>query len=94
VIGALSVRGILGSVIEFYTLLVFAYVILSWFPSRSGIFFDVYHVLAQVCEPYLGLFRRIMPSTGGIDFSPLVAILVLQYVLSPVIFAILGMAGL
>lgn len=34
--------------------------------------------LRDVTEPYLRLFRRILPSFGGLDFSPIIAILVLQ----------------
>jgi YggT family protein len=34
--------------------------------------------LREVCEPYLRLFRRILPSFGGLDFSPIIAIIVLQ----------------
>jgi YggT family protein len=34
--------------------------------------------LRDVTEPYLRLFRRILPSFGGLDLSPLVAIIVLQ----------------
>lgn len=34
--------------------------------------------LRDVTEPYLRIFRRILPSFGGLDFSPLVAIIVLQ----------------
>lgn len=36
--------------------------------------------LRDVCEPYLGLFRRFIPPIGPIDISPIVAILVLQIV--------------
>jgi uncharacterized protein YggT (Ycf19 family) len=39
-------------------------------------------VLGTICEPYIGLFRKIVPTVGaggvGLDLSPLVAILVLQ----------------
>ena len=34
--------------------------------------------LREVTEPYLRLFRRVLPSFGGLDFSPLIAIIVLQ----------------
>jgi YggT family protein len=34
--------------------------------------------LRDVCEPFLRLFRRILPSFGGLDFSPMIAIIVLQ----------------
>jgi uncharacterized protein YggT (Ycf19 family) len=33
--------------------------------------------LRDVCEPYLRIFRRIIPSFGALDFSPVVAILAL-----------------
>jgi YggT family protein len=34
--------------------------------------------LRDVCEPYLRIFRRILPSFGGLDFSPIIAIILLQ----------------
>ncbi len=33
--------------------------------------------LRDVCEPYLGLFRRVLPSLGPLDLSPIVAVLAL-----------------
>jgi YggT family protein len=33
--------------------------------------------LRDVCEPYLRLFRRLLPSVGGFDFTPIIAILLL-----------------
>lgn len=69
--------GILVQVAEFYEWLIIAYVLLSWFPV-SGVFADIRRALATLVEPYLGLFRRIIPPIGMIDISPIVAILVLQ----------------
>ncbi len=57
--------------------LIIAYVLMSWIPVK-GVLYDVYRVLASIVEPYLGLFRRIIPPIGMIDISPIVAILVLQ----------------
>jgi YggT family protein len=34
--------------------------------------------LREVSEPFLRLFRRVLPSLGGLDLSPILAILVLQ----------------
>lgn len=34
--------------------------------------------LRDVCEPFLRIFRRVLPSLGGLDLSPLVAVIVLQ----------------
>jgi YggT family protein len=83
-----SVASLIVSVLRFYGLLIFIYVILSWFAggARSGVLADLYRVLASLCEPYIGMFRRILPVAAvggaGLDFSPLVALLVLQVVAS------------
>ncbi|ABC64399.1 YggT family protein [Erythrobacter litoralis] len=42
---------------------------------------QIYQSINAVLEPVLGPIRRIMPSTGAIDFSPLVLIIVLQVML-------------
>lgn len=33
--------------------------------------------LRDVCEPYLRLFRRLLPTVGNFDFTPIIAILLL-----------------
>ena len=43
----------------------------------SGWINDFYSVLGKICDPYLDLFRRVIPAAGGLDFSPIVALLVL-----------------
>lgn len=68
---------ILAQVVQFYIWLIIIYVLMSWFPV-SGVFADIQRVLASIVEPYLGLFRRIIPPIGMMDISPIVAILVLQ----------------
>ena len=87
---------ILDSALSFYALLIFVYVILSWFPVGSGgVITDIYRVLASVCEPYIGIFRRIVPlAGGGIDFSPLVALLVLRFVIQGMLLPLLRQTGL
>lgn len=69
---------ILAQVVQFYIWLIIIYVLMSWFPV-SGVFADIQRALASVVEPYLGLFRRIVPLVGALDISPIVAILVLQF---------------
>lgn len=81
-IGFFSVSYLFSRVIGFYQILIIVYVLMSWFPIRGGVLLDVYRVLASICEPWIGLFRRMLPTAAvggaGLDFSPLVAILVLQ----------------
>jgi uncharacterized protein YggT (Ycf19 family) len=79
----LSIAALLSRLVQFYMYLIFIYVIMSWFPI-SGFMEEIYRVLGSLCEPWVGVFRRIMPATGGLDFSPMVAILALiavQYVI-------------
>ena len=60
-----------------YVLAMFAYIILSWFRVPYSLQ-PVQRFLYDVCEPYLRLFRRILPPIGGaIDLSPIVSVLVL-----------------
>lgn len=61
---------------KFYSYALIIYIIMSWFPGarESGIG----EFLARICEPYLDQFRRFIPPLGMIDFSPIVAILVLN----------------
>ncbi|MGN0959726.1 MAG: YggT family protein [Coriobacteriales bacterium] len=68
--------------VDFYVGLIIIYILMSWLPSMSGIVGDLYQVLGRLCDPFLDIFRRIIPPIGGsgmaIDFSPVVAVLVLQ----------------
>lgn len=73
----MSAYGIVSSLVEFYSLLIFGYILLSWFPV-TGLLADVRRTLATLVEPYLSIFRRIIPPIGMIDISPIVAILVLN----------------
>jgi len=65
-----------------YAWLIVARTVLSWLqPRRGSAVFRDFRVLFDVTEPYLALFRRLLPMTRigavGIDFSPVVALLVL-----------------
>jgi uncharacterized protein YggT (Ycf19 family) len=77
---------LVASLLDLYAWLILIYIVLSWFAvaTRSGLVADLYRVLASVCEPYIGLFRRVLPvvavGQGGLDLAPLVAWLVLQVV--------------
>ncbi|MBQ6454334.1 MAG: YggT family protein [Coriobacteriales bacterium] len=69
-----------SALIDFYVILIVIYVLMSWFPHEKGIMKDIYDVLGSVCEPYLGLFRKIIPPMGNIDFSPVFAVIVLELI--------------
>lgn len=72
--------GLLVGLISFYSWLIIIYVLMSWFRPSSGLLLDAYNALGQVVEPYLGIFRRVIPPLGMIDISPIVAIIVLDLI--------------
>ena len=72
---------IVKTLVDLYVLLIIIYIIMTWVPSNSSSTFNtIFDFLEKICEPYLKLFRRIIPPVGGLDFSPIVAIVVIQLV--------------
>lgn len=77
-----SVAGLL-SFLNFYAILLFFRVLLSWFsPDPRNNF---YIVLYYSTESYLGFFRRLMPTVGMFDFSPIVALLSIYFIRSTLV---------
>ena len=71
----------LSSLIGLYTFVIFVRIILSWFPmSPSGAVGQVQRLLVQVTEPVLGPARRVIPSLGPLDISPIVVVFGLRLV--------------
>ena len=68
-----AVQSFVSVFIWVYTLLIFAYVIASWIRSPYTTH-PLMRFLHDVCDPYLGLFRRVVPPLGPVDLSPIVAI--------------------
>jgi uncharacterized protein YggT (Ycf19 family) len=72
-----------------YTLVIFAYIITSWLRLPYSPWLNrIQRFLYDVSEPYLRLFRRLLPSMGAIDLSPWVATIVL-WVLAEALIRIL-----
>ncbi|MGB5932043.1 MAG: YggT family protein [Anaerolineae bacterium] len=69
---------LIDTLVNLFSLAILIRVILSW------VRFDPYHPISvfihQVTEPVLAPIRRYLPSTGMIDFSPLVALVLVQVV--------------
>ncbi|MEZ4506764.1 MAG: YggT family protein [Thermomicrobiales bacterium] len=60
------------------TLIVIARALLSW--VDPGMRSPVGRILVDITEPFLGPIRRALPSMGGIDFSPIILIILLQFI--------------
>ena len=73
----------LSTVIYIYTLLIILYIVIQLLfaaglrPPYSRVLDAVLSFLRDVTEPYLRMFRRLLPTFGGFDFSPILAILTL-----------------
>ena len=61
-----------------YLLIIFAYILTSWLRlPYSPTLNRIQRFLFDVSEPYLRLFRRVLPMAGPIDFSPIIAFIAL-----------------
>ncbi|NMG22893.1 YggT family protein [Brasilonema bromeliae] len=67
----------LSTFIQIYSTLLIIRVLLTWFPSINW-YNQPFAALSQITDPYLNLFRSIIPPLGGIDFSPILAFLLLN----------------
>ena len=64
-----------------YTLTIITYILTSWLRlPYSPTLNRIQRFLYDVCEPYLRLFRRVLPSFGGLDLSPMLGLIVLWIV--------------
>lgn len=65
--------------VQIYSLLILVYCLLTWFRGAEWSE-QIMSFLAPITEPYLGLFRSFIPPLGGLDLSPMFALIVLQLV--------------
>ena len=62
-----------------YSLLIVAWIVLSYFRLPYNRFTAVSRTfLEDTVQPFVGLFRRLLPRAGMFDFSPMLAIISLQ----------------
>ena len=71
----ISLKSVAASILNFFLLTIFAGAILSWFAQGYN---PVVYVFHQVSEPVLRPFRKLLPPMGGMDFSPILALIALQ----------------
>jgi YggT family protein len=91
-----DVARFLAALVTVYSLLIFAYVLMSLVFSFGvrvpyARWSDaILTFLRDVCEPYLAIFRRFLPMIGPLDISPIVGLLVLQIVGNIIVSAVRG----
>ncbi|EME28575.1 YlmG homolog protein 2, chloroplastic [Galdieria sulphuraria] len=76
IVGGVFVGGFLNF-FSLYSNLLIVRVLLSWFPAAQNQ--PILRPLFTLCDPYLNLFRSVVPPVFGIDFSPILAFTALQF---------------
>jgi YggT family protein len=71
-----ALRKAIVSTLQLYTVAIVVYALLSL--VAPGTYSPAVGLLNSLCEPLLRPVRQLLPVIGGLDFSPLVVILVLQ----------------
>ena len=67
--------------ITVYAIVILAYIVLSWVRLPYSPWLNrIQRFLYDVCEPYLRLFRRLLPPLGPLDLSPMIAVIVLYLI--------------
>ena len=73
-----SVFGVFNLIITIYFFAIILSAISSWIPPLHG--HPITRLVWQLVEPVLGPFRKLLPDMGGIDISPILALLALKFV--------------
>ncbi|HEY3728301.1 MAG TPA: YggT family protein [Solirubrobacteraceae bacterium] len=91
-----DIANYVSALFEVYIVIIFVYILLNLLFSfgmrmpYSRWTEAVMNFLRDVCEPYLKLFRRLIPTVGMFDFTPMIAIIVLYIVRTIIVNAIAG----
>ena len=73
-----SVEQFITVLVYLYALLILIYILTSWIRLPYSPWLNrIQRFLYDVCEPYLRLFRRLLPSLGPLDLSPMIGLIVL-----------------
>ncbi len=95
---AFDVRRLIRFALEAYYNVLFLYIILQLLQSLAGLAIPevlrpAVNFVYDVSEPYLRVFRRLLPAVRlggmGLDLSPILAFLVLRFIVVPIVEALL-----
>jgi YggT family protein len=84
----ISILNLIDLVLNIYTWIIIAVVVISWLigfniiNGHNNIVRQIRYALHRLTEPVLGPIRRILPDLGGIDLSPIVALIAIWFIRS------------
>jgi len=86
-----TIQSFLTTIFTIYQFMIFGYILMSWIPSLQQSAFGEF--LGKLVEPYLSIFRKIIPPIGMIDISPIIALFALRYILLGLLIVIQNIYG-
>ena len=90
---------LVSPVLSFLVILIFVWVIMSWLVSfnvinlRNPMMRQIYYAIESLLRPMIAPIQRVLPSFGGLDFSPIVLLLLLQWANGYIIPALYNAVG-
>ena len=79
----LTIAYLLRMILYIYLFIIFVQVIISWINPNT--YNPITTIMHQISEPILKPARQIIPSAGGLDFSPLIALVIINLLMILVI---------
>ena len=73
-----EIFAVLGQTLSIYSFILIIRILLTWFPGidwSNGIL----SALTSITDPYLNIFRGVIPPIGGFDISSILAFLLLNF---------------
>jgi YggT family protein len=84
-----SVEQFISVFVAVYTIVILVYILMSWVRLPYSPWLNrLQRFLYDVCEPYIRLFRRILPPLGPLDLSPMIALIVLWALRQVLLYAL------
>ena len=83
-----SLANAVNNVFNLYFFILILRIFLTWIPSIRWED-QPWRTIREISDVYLNLFRRIIPPINGLDFSPIVALILLQIVQQLIVFALI-----
>lgn len=94
-IGREEIADYVNALFIVYLILIFGRILLSWVESFGRVPYSIYlraviDFIHETVDPYLNVFRRILPPIGMFDFSPIIAVILLFVAQGLIVGAIEG----
>lgn len=83
----------INNIFNLYFFLIILRIFLSWIPSINWEN-QPWRTIREITDIYLNLFRKLIPPFSGLDFSPIVALIVLQLLQNIIIYILISLTRL